>query len=109
MPIFFQRFILPILCFLVTGLCLLNPWKWDWQQRVSLILGVTFIAYFFAYTSSRIKPDSAQSIAPIIRKTGDATTSGSNSPANTGDENTFQNDQSPPSVKKPDPPKEHKP
>jgi hypothetical protein len=29
---------------------LLNPFRWDWQQRISLSLGVLFFAYFFAYT-----------------------------------------------------------
>jgi membrane protein implicated in regulation of membrane protease activity len=97
MPIFLERFVLPILAALVTGICLLNPWKWDWQQRFSLFLGVVFLAYFFAYTSYRSKPATAQvpapqTPAPVIvstQKTGDATANGDNSTANTGNGNTI--------------------
>jgi hypothetical protein len=51
MPVFLERFVLPILVALVVGVCLFNPWKWDWHQRGSLFVGVVFLAYFFAYTS----------------------------------------------------------
>src|ERR1039458_1988835 len=105
MPIFLQRFVLPILAFLVTGICLLNPWKWDWQQRLSLCLGVIFLAYFFAYTSFRGQPATVQIPAPVVepsQKTGNAATSGDNSPAVTGNGNNIQYDQSSHPEKKPE-------
>src|SRR5277367_894400 len=108
MPIFLERFVLPILAAVVTGVCLFNPWKWDWHQRASLFVGVVSLAYFFAYTSYRIKPETTQTSAPAIeapKKTGNATTSGDNSPAVTSDGNNITYDQSTHPGKKPAPPK----
>jgi hypothetical protein len=102
MPIFLERFILPILATLVTGVCVFNPWKWDWHQRVSLFLGVACLAYFFAYTSFRSRPEATRTAVPAIdapQKTGDATATGPNSVANTGNGNTIN--QSPPPENKP--------
>jgi len=105
MPVFIQRFILPILAFVVTGICLLNPWKWDWRQRISLFVAVSSFAYFFAYTSYRSSAGTTKTAAPpaqLQHKTGDAGTSGDQSPAVTGDKNSVQYDQ-------PSPPKNNKP
>jgi hypothetical protein len=61
MPVFLERYVLPILVALVVGVCVFNPWKWDWHQRISLFLGVTFLAYFFSYTSHRSKKETPAS------------------------------------------------
>jgi hypothetical protein len=105
MPVFLERFVLPILAAIVMGVCMLNPWKWDWNQRISLGLSMIFLAYFFAYTSYQSKSETAKTPAvpaQAPRISGDARTSGDNSPANTGDGNNFQSGQKPkPSPSKP--------
>ena len=99
MPVFIERFVLPILATIVMGVCAYNPWKWDWQQRISLGLAAVLLAYFFAYTSYQSKSEAAKtpSAVPVQapRISGDARTSGNNSPANTGDGNNFQSEQNP--------------
>jgi hypothetical protein len=107
MPIFVERFVLTILAFVVTGVCFLNPWKWDWQQRWSLFLGVTFIAYFAAYTSYRSTTSPAATVVQTP-KSGDAHTSGPNSPAVTGGGNNIQYDGSSHPERKVDPPQKDK-
>jgi len=105
-PIFIERFLLPILATLVTGVCLFNPWKWDWHQRISLFLGVAFLVYFFAYTSFRSK--SAATALPTIespQKSGNAITGGDKSPAVSGNGNSITYDDSSHLDKKPEPPK----
>jgi hypothetical protein len=100
-PVFLERFVLPILATLAVGVCVFNPWKWDWNQRISLFLGVAFFAYFFAYTSHHSKGKMTNSTAPVIEaphKTGDATATGDHSVANTGNGNTI-NESSPPEKK----------
>jgi hypothetical protein len=104
MPVFIERFVLPILATVVMGVCAYNPWKWDWQQRISLGVAAILLAYFFAYTSYQSRSETAKTTAPVQapRISGDARTSGDNSPANTGDANSFQSDQKPkPSPSKP--------
>ena len=104
MPVFIERFVLPILAAIVMGVCVLNPWKWDWNQRISLILSMIFLAYFFAYTSyySGSETTKIPAVPATTRISGDARTTGDNSPANTGDGNSFQSDQKPkPSPSKP--------
>jgi hypothetical protein len=85
------------------GVCVFNPWKWDWHQRISLLLGMACLAYFFAYTSHRSKSEAAHTAAPTIevpKTTGDATANGNQSIANTGNGNTI-NQSSPPEKKPP--------
>ena len=104
MPVFIERFVLPILAAIVMGGCVLNPWKWDWTQRISLILSMIFLAYFFAYTSYQGGSETTKTpvVPATTRVSGDARTTGDNSPANTGDGNSFQSDQKPkPSQAKP--------
>jgi hypothetical protein len=60
MPVFLERFVLRILVALAVGVCVFNPWKWDWNQRISLFLGVVCLAYFFAYTSHRSKSQAGE-------------------------------------------------
>ena len=104
MPVFLERYVLPILVAFVIGVCVFNPWKWDLHQRISLFLGMTFLAYFFAYTSHRSKPQTTANTATTQaiespQRTGDATANGNHSIANTGNGNTI--DQSSPPEKKP--------
>jgi len=104
MPIFVERFVLAILAFVVTGVCILNPWKWDWQQRISLGLAIVSFAYFLGHTYSRnnsVAPQSSvtQATSPATepnQKTGNATANGKNSVANTGNvgDITISSDQS---------------
>ena len=58
MPVFVERFILPILAASVITIICVNPFKLDWQQRASLFLGVFFFAYFAAYTTYKIRQSS---------------------------------------------------
>src|SRR5258708_18074214 len=62
MPIFLEKFILPILVTLVMGVCVFNPWKWDWHQRVSLLAAAIALAYFVGYTLTKNKP----TISPLV-------------------------------------------
>ena len=55
MPVFFERFVLPILATLVVGVILLNPFKLDRQQQLSLFLAVVCFAYFVGYTLHKNK------------------------------------------------------
>jgi hypothetical protein len=96
MPVFLERFVLPVLATAVITVIWLNPFRWDWQQRISLLLGVLFLAYFLGYTSYKSTRTTASP-----RKTGDAATSAPNSPAVTGDRNNIQYGQ-------PSPPPEEK-
>jgi len=48
MPLFIERFVLPVLATVVMGVCAYNPWRWGWQPRVSLGLAAILLAYFFA-------------------------------------------------------------
>jgi hypothetical protein len=96
-PVFLEKFVLPVLAASVIAVIAINPFKWDWWQRTSLFLGVLFLAYFVAYTVYKSVPKETQPpAAGETPKTGNATTSGPQSPANTGNGNTFNNDQPPP-------------
>jgi hypothetical protein len=63
MPVYLERFVIPILAASVITIILLNPFKWDAQQRITLFFGVSFLAYFFAYTSYKTRQESS---APAI-------------------------------------------
>jgi ElaB/YqjD/DUF883 family membrane-anchored ribosome-binding protein len=39
----------------VFGLCILNPLKFDWRQRIALIIAISAFAYFIAHTLQRPK------------------------------------------------------
>ena len=76
MPVFLERYVLPILVTLTVGVCVFNPWKWDWNQRISFLLGVACLAYFFSYTSHHSKeqattsqPATSTSAAPSVNST----------------------------------------
>jgi hypothetical protein len=48
-----ERYILPICAAVVVGLTILNPLKLDWQQRLSLLIAISAIAYFVGHTLRR--------------------------------------------------------
>jgi|HubBroStandDraft_4_1064222.scaffolds.fasta_scaffold05398_8 phosphoglycerol transferase MdoB-like AlkP superfamily enzyme len=96
-PVFLEKFVLPVLAASVVAVIVINPLKWDWRQRIALFMGVLFLAYFVAYTLYRSTPKETPTPVTVeTPKTGNATTSGANSPANTGNGNNFNNDQPPP-------------
>jgi hypothetical protein len=45
-----ERYVLPICATVVFGLTILNPLKLDWQQRISMAIAITAIAYFIGHT-----------------------------------------------------------
>lgn len=69
MPLWVERYILPILTAVVVGLVILNPLKLDWPQRISLLIAVSATAYFLAHTIHNPKASSAAStiVAPDPR------------------------------------------
>lgn len=104
LPVFLEKFVLPVLAASVVALIVLNPLKWDWRQRISLFLGVLFLAYFVAYTLYKSTRKEVQSPAQVATPapTGPASTSGPESPAVTGGNNQIQyGASSPPEKKKP--------
>jgi hypothetical protein len=68
LPVFLEKFVLPVLATAVIALIVINPLKWDWRQRGSLFLGVMFLAYFVVYTlyNSAPKPAGTPFAAPFI-------------------------------------------
>ncbi len=72
MQLWLERYILPICAAIVFGITILNPLKLDWQQRASLIITVSALAYFIAHTLHRPKlaaaGDSDQRISLLTRQ-----------------------------------------
>jgi hypothetical protein len=66
-PIFIERFVLPVFVALVIGLAVTNPMGFDFQQRVSGALGLICFAYFLGHTIHKQK--SLQPPPPPPRKT----------------------------------------
>jgi hypothetical protein len=105
MPIFLERFVLPLLVAVVMGVCVFNPWKWDWHQRISLSVAAIAVAYFVGYTLTKSKPTISLQ-APIAQPSVN-TTNGPQSPImpdNSGNV-TISNDNSKPK----EPPPKDKP
>jgi hypothetical protein len=46
----------------VFGLCILNPLKFDWRQRIALTIAISAFAYFIAHTVQR--PKELASVTP---------------------------------------------
>ncbi len=91
MSIFLERFVIPILATGVVGLIILNPLKWDTRQRISLLISTVALAYFVGHTLSlneSAPTQGAPSATEAPKKSGDAITSGPNSPAVSGDGNS---------------------
>lgn len=108
MPVFLERFVLPVLAATLITVIIVNPLKMDWQQRTALIVAVVAVAYFVGHTLQRGKgPTSPQTAitatapTPLSKPSGDATTSGNASPAVTGNENTIKYQNEAPPKKKP--------
>jgi hypothetical protein len=51
----------------VFGLIILNPLKFDWQQRISLFVAVSAFAYFLAHTVHKPKVSTSTPLAPDPR------------------------------------------
>ena len=68
MPLWVERYIIPILAAVVLGSVILNPLKLDWQQRISLLIALSAFAYFFAHTVHKPRASSATAVpAPDFR------------------------------------------
>jgi hypothetical protein len=96
MPVFLERFILPMLAAIAVGVVLINPMKFDIPQRISLAVAVLAFAYFVGHTLHRTKtdfgsrPPSVPSAFKEPSTTGDARTSGDQSPAIPGNGNSVE-------------------
>lgn len=99
MSFFLERFVLVILAGSVITVLLLNPLKLDWRQRASLLVCVVSLAYFVGRTLEKQKSTLVSPTVPVLQNpaqaSGDATTSGDQSPAVTGKDNTFTYDSTP--------------
>ncbi|HEV2304171.1 MAG TPA: hypothetical protein VGR93_01500 [Candidatus Acidoferrales bacterium] len=95
MPIFLEKVVLAVLVAIMTTLLFVNPWKFDWWQRGSLLVAAFAVAFFISYTLYRHNESiRTGQTAPIsapspTQATGNATTSGSKSPAVTGNDNNI--------------------
>src|SRR5712692_5211100 len=56
-PVFLERFLLPVLAAVLIGVILLNPFKFDRQQQGSLAVAVIALAYFVSRTVHRTKDE----------------------------------------------------
>jgi hypothetical protein len=111
MPIFLERFVLPALAAIMIGVLLINPLKLDRSQQISLGICVLAFAFFVGHTLHKSKsptvalpPLIVQEASPSERdrsQAGAPSTSGSDSPAVTGNGNTFNYQQSPAKQQKP--------
>jgi hypothetical protein len=104
MPVFIERFVLPILSAIIVVVILLNPFKWDSRQRFSLLIAAIAFAYFCAHSSYRktqapqntgattpaVLPAAPQGlpVPPAGNVTGNVTTNGPNSPVVSGNGNS---------------------
>jgi hypothetical protein len=48
-PVFSEKFLLPVLAALVGGVVILNPMKWDWQSRVALFVAIAAFAFLLSH------------------------------------------------------------
>jgi hypothetical protein len=103
-PVFLEKFVLPILAAAILTVIALNPFNLDSKQRISLLVAVVALAYFIGHTIYKRVPGSGQPTPQAVeipkRTTGDATTTGPNSPAVTGDNNKIIYGQPPPKDQK---------
>ena len=93
MAVFLERFVLPILAAGVVSVIVLNPFKFDWHQKIGLLLAAIGLAYFVARTvhraGDRLAPAApVESVQPpTTQRSGAASTLGDSSPAITGNGN----------------------
>jgi hypothetical protein len=98
MPIFLERYLLPVLATMTIGVILLNPFKFDRTQQITLAICIVALAYFVGHTLERNKSAAPQAAVPVAQtapRSGDAITNGDNSPAVSGNGNTFEHDSTP--------------
>ena len=48
-PVFGEKFVLPVLAAAVMAIVILNPMKWDWQSRLALFIGITAFAFLLSH------------------------------------------------------------
>jgi hypothetical protein len=89
-PVFLERFVLPLLATTLIGVIVINPLKFDGTQQVTLAIAIVALAFFVGHTVHKTNKQATVK-EPVIQTppSRSATTSGDDSPANTGDGNTF--------------------
>ncbi len=87
-PIFGEKFVLPVLATIVTAVVVLNPMKWDWQSRLALFVGVTALAFLLSHQmhlrNEAIRTGTAPTSAIPAATTGPAIVNGACDGTNTG-------------------------
>jgi hypothetical protein len=53
-PVFLERFVLPVLATALIGVIVLNPFRFDWQQQLSLAIAVVAFAYFVGHSVHKL-------------------------------------------------------
>ena len=48
-PVFLEKYVLPVLATVTTGVVFLNPMKFDWPSRTALFIGVLAFAYLLSH------------------------------------------------------------
>jgi hypothetical protein len=48
-PVFLEKYVLPVLATVTTALVFMNPMKFDWSSRIALFIGVLAIAYLLSH------------------------------------------------------------
>ena len=109
-PFFLEKFIVPVLAVISGALIIYNPWKFDLRQRASLLIAIIAVAYFLSHSlhlrneairtgsvgqSDKGFPSPRVNEQTQPKASGNAVTTGSKSPAVTGDNNKFNYGQSP--------------
>lgn len=102
MSVFIERFLLYLCAAAFLGFVINNGMSLDIHQRVGLGVALVGLAYFFGHTAYKKTHTTPPALvqpavtvpAETLKKSGDAETSGSNSPAVTGDGNVIKYDQS---------------
>lgn len=88
MPVFGEKFVLPVLATVVTAIALLNPMKWDWQSRVALFVGATALAYLLSHQihlrNEAIRTGNAPASTSPTPNAGPVSVSGDCNAVNTG-------------------------
>jgi hypothetical protein len=96
--VYLEKFLPSALAALLVGVLLLNPLRWDWIQRASLLVAIVAVLIFATHTlsiNSTAEADSKRSTLPEATSPkeaappGDTSTTGANSPAVSGHNNTF--------------------
>jgi hypothetical protein len=100
-PVFIERFLIVVCAAAFYGLVITNAMTFSPLQRIGLGIALVGIALFLGATASKTAQPPIIAPKEQPKASGDATTSGPNSPANTGNGNDVKYDQSSPPEKKP--------